>query len=235
VPVLTEYARAHGGRYRLFGSAARGQISYDSDVDLLLDFPEEAFGEAWNFAETACRDRQSEPDLLPHGDASRHSWSILRRICGCWHERRPVVEIEDAVASAVRHFSGAVSIYPKLATTGDRYVSEMAFLHAMLAGQTSLEAALLHILDLFAEEAPTGARRHADPIARATRRLGERPPILTGDTAAAAEETRRFRSIAAHAYDNFDESRAVQAVESAAALASLLPSEITRFRQAIDP
>ena len=144
-------------------------------------------------------------------------------------------EVEDAAASAVRHFSGAVSIYPRLTTAEDRYVSEMAFLHAMLAGQTSLEAALLRILGLLAEEAPTGARWHADLIARATRRLGERPPILTGEAAAAAEETRRFRSVAAHAYDNFDEARAAKAMESAACLASLLALEIARFRQAVDP
>jgi hypothetical protein len=144
-------------------------------------------------------------------------------------------EVEDAAASAVRHFSGAVSIYPRLTTAEDRYVAEMAFLHAMLAGQASLEAALLRILGLLAEEAPTGARWHADLIARATRRLGERPPILTGEAAAAAEETRRFRSVAAHAYDNFDEARAAKAVESAACLASLLALEIARFRQAVDP
>ena len=144
-------------------------------------------------------------------------------------------EIEDAVASAVRHFAGAVSIYPKLTTAEDRYIVEMAFLHAMLAGQTSLEAALFRILDLFEEEAPTGARWHADLIARASRRLGERPPILTGSVAAAAEETRRFRSIASHAYDNFDEARAAKAVESAASLAAALPSEIVRFRLVADP
>jgi hypothetical protein len=144
-------------------------------------------------------------------------------------------EVEDAAASAVRHFSGAVSIYPRLTTAEDRYVAEMAFLHAMLAGQASLEAALLRILGLLAEEAPTGARWHADLIARATRRLGERPPILTGEAAAAAEETRRFRSVAAHAYDNFDEARAAKAMESAACLASLLALEIARFRQAVDP
>jgi hypothetical protein len=149
-------------------------------------------------------------------------------------------EVDDAVASAVRHFSGAVTIYPRLTTTEDRYFAEMAFLHAMLAGQTSLEAALLRILDLLAETAPTGApptgaRCHADLIARATHRLGDRPPILTGEAAAAAGETRRFRSVAAHAYDNFDETRAAKAVESAASLASLLAAEIVRFRQAVDP
>lgn len=144
-------------------------------------------------------------------------------------------EIDDAAASAVRHFSGAVAIFPGLTTAEDRYVVEMAFLHAMLAGYTSLESALLRILELLGEQAPTGARWHADLIARASHPLDDRPAILTGEAAAAADETRRFRSIAAHAYDNFDEARAVTAVEAAKLLVSALPSEIARFRQAIDP
>ncbi len=64
LPILADYARTRGGRFLLFGSAARGQMKFDSDVDLLLDFPPEAFGEAWNFAESACWDL--EPDLLPY-------------------------------------------------------------------------------------------------------------------------------------------------------------------------
>jgi predicted nucleotidyltransferase len=66
VPVLAEYARAHGGRFLLFGSAARGTMKYHSDVDLLMDFSAEALDEAWKFAETACWDRQLEPDLIPY-------------------------------------------------------------------------------------------------------------------------------------------------------------------------
>ena len=67
VPVLTEYARTHGGRFLLFGSAARGTMKYDSDVDLLMDFPEDALNEAWTFAEEACWDLGLEPGLLPYG------------------------------------------------------------------------------------------------------------------------------------------------------------------------
>jgi predicted nucleotidyltransferase len=67
VPVLAAYARTHGGRFLLFGSAARGQMKFTSDVDLLLDFPDAAFGAAWDFAEAACWDRGLEPDLLPYG------------------------------------------------------------------------------------------------------------------------------------------------------------------------
>lgn len=66
VPVLSAYARDHGGRFLLFGSAARGQMKFDSDVDLLMDFPPETLDEAWKFAETACWDRNLKPDLIPY-------------------------------------------------------------------------------------------------------------------------------------------------------------------------
>ncbi len=51
-------------------------------------------------------------------------------------------EIDAAVAAAVRHFSGACKIFaiPETVAQEDRYLVEMAFMHAMLAGQTSLEA-----------------------------------------------------------------------------------------------
>jgi predicted nucleotidyltransferase len=62
---LTEYARAHGGRFLLFGSAARGRMRYNSDVDVLTDFPEAATSSAWNFAERACWDRDLDPDVMP--------------------------------------------------------------------------------------------------------------------------------------------------------------------------
>ena len=63
--MLAAYAREHGGRYLLFGSAARGDMRYDSDVDILVDFPPDALDDAWNFAERACWDRKLEPDITP--------------------------------------------------------------------------------------------------------------------------------------------------------------------------
>ncbi len=66
LPVLAEYAKANGGRFLLFGSAARGHMKFHSDVDLLLDFPDDHLTAAWAFAETACWDRGLEPDLMPY-------------------------------------------------------------------------------------------------------------------------------------------------------------------------
>ena len=61
---LRGYARAHNGRFLLFGSAARGTMRYRSDVDILTDFPEAETTAAWNFAERACWDRELEPDVV---------------------------------------------------------------------------------------------------------------------------------------------------------------------------
>jgi hypothetical protein len=62
---LADYARAHGGRYLLFGSAARDAPRHNSDIDLLLDFPIEAQSDAWRFAEAACWALDLDPDIRP--------------------------------------------------------------------------------------------------------------------------------------------------------------------------
>ena len=53
-PVLSSYAREHGGRFLLFGSAARNDLRFDSDIDILVDFPLDSEGPARNFAEDEC-------------------------------------------------------------------------------------------------------------------------------------------------------------------------------------
>ncbi|HSU06999.1 MAG TPA: nucleotidyltransferase domain-containing protein [Acetobacteraceae bacterium] len=65
-PLLVDYAREHGGRFLLYGSSARNQMRYDSDVDLLTDFGNaDADDEAWRFAERACWNLHLEPDIRP--------------------------------------------------------------------------------------------------------------------------------------------------------------------------
>lgn len=71
LPALADYAHAHGGRFLLFGSAARGTMKYDSDVDMLIDFPENALTDAWDFAETLCCDLGLEPERLCLSSCSR--------------------------------------------------------------------------------------------------------------------------------------------------------------------
>jgi predicted nucleotidyltransferase len=62
---LAACAGEHGGRFLLFGSAARGDMRYDSDVDILVDFPADTIDAAWNFVERACWDRCLEPNITP--------------------------------------------------------------------------------------------------------------------------------------------------------------------------
>lgn len=65
-PLLAAEAARLGGRYILFGSAARDEMHPDSDVDLLLDFPHaEAETRAWTFAEDACHELRLHPDIRP--------------------------------------------------------------------------------------------------------------------------------------------------------------------------
>ena len=51
---LTEYGRAHCGKFLMFGSAVNGGLHYDSDVDILVDFDDVGVGAALDFVETTC-------------------------------------------------------------------------------------------------------------------------------------------------------------------------------------
>jgi len=63
---LSDYARAHGGRYIAFGSAASGDLRFDSDVDILVDFPDAmSTSSAWRFAEDECWRLDLTPDVRP--------------------------------------------------------------------------------------------------------------------------------------------------------------------------
>lgn len=62
---LGSYAKEKRGRYILFGSLARGDARFDSDIDLLIDFPAEWEGEAWRTAEDLCAELRIEVDMRP--------------------------------------------------------------------------------------------------------------------------------------------------------------------------
>jgi len=63
---LERRAREIGGRYLLYGSAARGELRPDSDVDLLLDSPgSDATAAAWDFAEDECARLGLDCDIRP--------------------------------------------------------------------------------------------------------------------------------------------------------------------------
>lgn len=62
---LSGFACGKGGRFILYGSLASGRARFDSDVDLLLDFPAESEGEAWRLAEDVCAGLGIESDIKP--------------------------------------------------------------------------------------------------------------------------------------------------------------------------
>lgn len=148
------------------------------------------------------------------------------------------IEVEGDFAAAARHYERGVALHdaggfdePGLGG----YRAEMAFMHAMQAAHTSLENGLLRILEMLGEERPVGATWHADLIRRVARLLpGERPPILPEDLARAADETRRFRNMAARGYESFDAKRAGPSVDAARLLAGRLPAALATFRAALE-
>ena len=58
---LSDFATRCEGRYLIYGSLARGEARYDSDVDIPVDFPAEFQAEAWRRVEAACADLRSRP------------------------------------------------------------------------------------------------------------------------------------------------------------------------------
>jgi len=149
------------------------------------------------------------------------------------------LDVENAAREAVGHFKNAVAIYgeggfnaPGLAG----YKADIAFMHAMQSGHTSMESALCRILDILGEERPTGTAWQYDLILRVrSERPGSRPPILGPGAADHADETRRFRHLAMRTYGSFKATEAKKSVVAAKALSRDLPVEIERFKNAIDP
>lgn len=152
------------------------------------------------------------------------------------------IDVDDDVAVAVRHFHNAGRLFDAGGFDDDDldgYRARMALQHAMQAAHTSLEAALMRILDILGEDAPTGASSHSDLVRRAARALDlpdrTRPAILTPALVVDVDETRRFRHRATHDYDSFVPHRAGPSVEAAKRIAASLSDCIREFRDAVDP
>jgi hypothetical protein len=150
------------------------------------------------------------------------------------------LDIREALASTTLHMGNAIALHRAGGFEGvslEAYRARMAFMHAVQSGHTSLEGALLRVLDILGEERPTGERWHQDLIARACRPVEgthARPAILSGELCAAIDETRRFRNLAVHGYDSFDAKKAQETVSAARLIADRLVDEIETFKHAVD-
>ena len=147
-------------------------------------------------------------------------------------------EVDADVTAATWHLARSAELYDAGGFAGEclnAYRARMAFMHAMQSGHTSLESALLRMLDLLGEEAPSGRDWHADLIQRASRPIPGRPAILPASVAQAANETRRFRHVALRNYGGFDPVLARPAVQAARLLADELPGAVAMFRRSVDP
>ena len=148
------------------------------------------------------------------------------------------IEVDDAAAAATKHFGMAADLFAAGGFDGDdigAYRASMALMHAMQSGHTSLESALVRILGLLGEEAPSGQEWHADLIRRVAREIAGRPAILPPDLAKAAGQTRRFHHIAMKGYGSFDPELARPSVLAAGFVARNLGPAIAAFRAMIDP
>ncbi len=147
-------------------------------------------------------------------------------------------EVDEDVAAATKHFGMSVDLFAAGGFGGDgigAYRAQMAVMHAMQSGHTSLESALVRILDLLGEEAPSGKDWHADLIKRVSREIAGRPAILPPDLARAAGETRRFRHVAMRGYGSFDAELSRPSVLAAGLVARDIGLAVSSFRAAIDP
>ncbi|MXW86115.1 MAG: hypothetical protein F4103_03315 [Boseongicola sp. SB0673_bin_14] len=75
---LRGYAASHGGRFVVFGSAARGEMRHDSDIDIWADFPPEREKGAAGFAEDACALENLPCDILFRGTPTARFMDMIR-------------------------------------------------------------------------------------------------------------------------------------------------------------
>lgn len=61
---LRAYALREGGRYIVFGSSTSGEMRYDSDIDVLVDFPPEKAAAAVVYVEDVCAEHAIPADIL---------------------------------------------------------------------------------------------------------------------------------------------------------------------------
>lgn len=249
-PALAAYARDHGGRFILFGSAARREMRPDSDVDIYVDFPAGPHMGAIGFAEEAAVQLGLKPDILGFGRPAGRLLARLEQeglVLPGDEERwsRPMAnktrwdDVLETARSAAAHFRAAERIFQRggvddMDEAG--YEMRMALYHAMQSAHTALESALRRSLIALGQQPPSGADWHKQLLVIAASQCSPNGCRLLGpESAAAASETLGFRHFVSHAYDApFVDHRALPAVLAGRFLADRIEAEISAFVEDIN-
>lgn len=149
------------------------------------------------------------------------------------------IEIESDLRSSQKHFETAQKLYARGSAATDEdeeHTFALAFMHAMQAGHTSLEAGMVRIMHMVGEDVPSGDQWHADVVRRMGQTIdGKRPAFLSTALSKVVNETRTFRHVATHTYDDFNWGDAKRPVEAAHVIAASLMKVLREFRQQLDP
>jgi predicted nucleotidyltransferase len=62
---LADYGRAQGGRFWVYGSSATGDLHFESDIDVLVDFEPAKIAAAIDFVEGTCTALRLKVDVQP--------------------------------------------------------------------------------------------------------------------------------------------------------------------------
>lgn len=144
---------------------------------------------------------------------------------------------------AAGYFDGAVRLWGMIdVASEDRFArlrDEMALMHFMQCGHTSVEAALVSILEILDEQPPAkNDTWHVDLLNRIGREMSgqhARPAIVGADMLADLQETRRFRHMATRSYGRFDIARAEPSMAAARRVGEDLERLLRDFQVRMDP
>jgi predicted nucleotidyltransferase len=75
---LRAFGAERGGTFLIFGSAAEGRMKFDSDLDVVVDFPAEREAEAVDFVEDTCRKQNIPADIHVKSGASSRFLDRIR-------------------------------------------------------------------------------------------------------------------------------------------------------------
>jgi type III restriction enzyme len=158
----------------IYGSRARGDARPDSDIDLLLDYPD-ASSEEW----ASVANRIRELDVIYKIDVARWQDSLdegfRRRIARdrklLWAPQRQPVDVESIGATTLKPFQ------TRVLQAVDRYVDELIRQQASLAGKAEA-------LRVLADDQPALVREASDFPKRTWEKLrttGHLPPAYAGN------------------------------------------------------